>query len=269
MENTLRNLFPKNIKTREQRLEWLVENKHQVIDQKKACIKHADPFYHTVSFVGEETANKALKEANQIKVRVVANTTNYFDSYADVHIPQLWNKSLKENRQHYLVREHNFSFDGVISDDVSVFVKWIPWRELGAPYNGSTQALIYDAVINKDNSAGMFDKYVQNKVRNHSVGMRYVKVLLAVNDPNYEEYENWEKYAPDVVNIEEAEQQGYFFAVLEAKNIEASAVLLGANPITPVLNIEEKQEKPVATTSHQKSMIITPDIVREFYNPKL
>src|SRR5690606_2655782 len=85
----------------------------------------------------------------------------------------------------------------------------------------------------------MFEKYVKGKVKNHSVGMRYVKAFLAINEPRYkEEYEIWEKYYPQIANKSVADERGYFFAVTEAKVVEGSAVLKGSNEYTPTTSIE-------------------------------
>lgn len=261
--------FPAKVNSRESRIAWLVENKQLVLAQKKAAMKICDAICAPVSVLHADRASKEIAptevSAKRIRVRAVVNTTRYFDSHHDVHIDQLWNKSIRETKINYLVREHRLDFDNIISDDVHVFVKQIPWRELGYDAPGTTQALIYDAIIDRDNSPVMFDKYLAGKVRNHSVQMRYVKVQLAVNNPDYEEYKVWEKYAPDIVNIEDAEEVGYFFAVTEAKNIEGSAVVIGSNPVTPTLFVEHKSEP--STHSVQEPAMLTPELLVKMYNP--
>ena len=69
----------------------------------------------------------------------------------------------------------------------------------------------------------MSKKYKQNKVKNHSVGMRYVKLDLAMNSESKwdeEEKKVWDKYYPIVANKEVADERGYFWVVTEAKIIE-------------------------------------------------
>lgn len=246
--------------TKEARIKWVIENKASLIAQKKASIKLADAFSFA-PLVGSEIpelteTTKGLgtatisENAKKIKVRSIINTTKILDGHGDVHIDQLWNKSLKETKDHYLVNQHNFTFEGIISDDVKAFVKQMTWKELGYDYPGNTQALIYDSVISKDESPQMFEMYRKGKIKQHSVGMRYVKIDLAVNDEGYEkEYEVWNKYFPQIVNGAEAEEQGYFFAVTEAKNIEGSAVVKGSNFATPTYSIEEKSQPPSGTES--------------------
>lgn len=77
--------------------------------------------------------------------------------------------------------------------------------------------------------------------------MRYVKIFLAINSDSLEhkeEFEVWQKYASQVANIKEAEAQGFFWAVTEAKIIEGSAVVKGSNIATPTLSTETKDFEP-------------------------
>jgi hypothetical protein len=177
-------------------------------------------------------------------VRSIINTTKIMDSHSDVHIDQLWNKSLSETKDNYLCKQHDFSFDGIISDNVKAFAKQIPWAELGYPqYPGNTQALVYDSVISKEDCPDMFNKYVAGKVKQHSVGMRYVKMQLAVNDDRYpDEKAAWDKYYPVIANKEAADEAGHFWAITEAKNIEGSAVVRGSNFITPTQSVSAAKE---------------------------
>jgi hypothetical protein len=261
------------------KIAWLVENKQYVLNVKKSAKKICDTF--TLSkppeiFKPSGEAIKALSSADRmylgqsdeipdkIRVRAVVNTTNYMDSHGDVHINGIWNKSLKENKYNVLLKDHKNDWENVITDEVHVFTKYMSWRELGWDAPGDTQALIYDAMIPRDDSTGMFKRYLAGKVKHHSVAMRYIKIFLAVNDPNYpEEYANWQKYSVNVLNISEAEEQGFFFAVTEAKHIEGSAVVIPSNPITPTLyvgkathNEVEPVVAPLASVDEQVKYII-------------
>jgi hypothetical protein len=58
----------------------------------------------------------------------------------------------------------------------------------------------------------MFNQYAKGYVKEHSVGMRYVKLELAVNsDSKYDAEEKaiWDKYIDEIVN-KVAEEQSYF-----------------------------------------------------------
>jgi len=262
-----------------QLIDWLISNKSALLAQKKSTIKHGDAISYSPSLVndkGEVTKSETISEtATKIKVRSIINTTKLFDSHGDVHIDQLWNKSLKETKDFYLVNQHDFSFEGIISDNVKAFAKQVNWSDLGYDYAGQTQALVFDSVISKAESPDMFARYAQGKVKNHSVGMRYVKVDLAVNDDRYEkEYKVWEKYYPDIVNKSDVDEVGYFWAVQEAKIIEGSAVVRGSNHITPTQSVIETKEEPVSNTTPKKEGAdqITPaqlkELVSQYYKPK-
>lgn len=101
------------------------------------------------------------------------------------------------------------------------------------------EVLIYEAVIKKDRNEFMFNQYKSGYVLNHSVGMRYVKLLWCYDnsDSDYSQNkENYDKYSKEILNKSDLGE--YFWAVLEAKNIEGSAVVKGSNFLTPVLSFE-------------------------------
>lgn len=260
--------------------DWLIENKSALIAQKKSIMKEADGVpaaYVFINAKGEASkADSIPAEATKLKVRSIINTTKLLDSHGDVHIDQLWNKSLKENKDNYLVKQHDFTFDGIITDNVHAFTKQMSWAELGyAGWEGNTQALVFDSVIDKTESpaaASMFEKYRTGKVKNHSVGMRYVALDLAINDPRYEkEKAVWDKYINDIANKSDAEEQGYFWAVTQAKVIEGSAVVRGSNFVTPTQSVRETKsgagedhpdsdiKEPVKTTHENKQLLINPN----------
>jgi len=100
------------------------------------------------------------------------------------------------------------------------------------------EVLVYESVIKKDRNPYMFEQYLKGYVLNHSVGMRYVKLFFCYDsqDPQYsQDKENYDKYYDSIINKEDIGE--YYWAIVEAKNIEASAVVKGSNFLTPVLSI--------------------------------
>lgn len=259
-------------------IDYLVANKSKLIAQKKSATKEADAISHVIQLIDKEDA--VIKAANgvspipadalQIKVRSIINTTKLFDSHGDVHFDQLWNKSLKEG-SFYLVKQHQFDFEGIISDKVKAFTKQIDWHELGINFEGKTQALVFDSIIDKEENPFMFEKYRTGKVKQHSVGMQYVKMELAVNDDRYEkEFATWEKYFDEIANKDDVLAAGYFWAITEAKIIEGSAVVKGSNWATPTLNMQQtKAAEPVATTPKTEPTKVTlkASELSNFYQP--
>jgi hypothetical protein len=231
--------------TKSDKIDWLVKNKSFVLDSKKSAVKYADAvsFVEKVFDKDDETKEIVLgqipQDTDKIKVKTIINTTNVIDSHDDLHLPKMWNKSLSEAKNLYLLKQHKMDFDNVISDEVKASVQKLFWSDLGQNWFGQTEALTFTATIDKNESAGMFEKYLKGKVKNHSVGMRYVKVYLAIEDKRYkEEREIWDKYYNEIANKEVADELGYFYAVTEAKVIEGSAVLKGSNIYTPTQSIE-------------------------------
>lgn len=83
------------------------------------------------------------------------------------------------------------TFDHIITDSVKASIALMNWKDLGLNYNGTTEALIFDAEISKDRNSFMFEQYSKGYVKEHSVGMRYVKMDLALNSES--KYDTEEK----------------------------------------------------------------------------
>jgi len=242
--------------------DFLVENKAALVAEKKYNVKHADAiFCHGQNGASKAADGSDLSTADAIKVRSVINTTNVLDSHGDVHIPKIWNKSLRERKEFYLLQEHKMNFENIISDEVKASAQNMEFKDLGfKSLKGTTQALVFESIIKADRNPFMFKQYAKGFVKNHSVGMRYVKMALAINSEEHpDEFAVWNKYADQVANIKDAEAQGFFWAITEAKILEGSAVPMGSNHVTPTLSTEEKNEnieppsgtqQPAATPSN-------------------
>lgn len=232
---------------------FLVENEELLIASRKSTIKEAAGFYAAPSLLLDEVvlggAMKAedktskLLDKDVLQAKAAINTTNMFDSHKDLHIPGMWDKSLKENKNAMHLEEHQRSFKNIIASgsDVKAYVETKTWKSLGYNFEGKTEVLTHDVNIRKERHAYMHEQYAKGYVNNHSVGMQYVKILLAVNDEDdYPEYkEIWDKYIDLGINKAKAEEWGYFWAVTEAKYIEGSAVPMGSNHLTPTQSVKE------------------------------
>lgn len=224
---------------------------------KKSAIKYADAMaYNYASPKSSDEVVKSLGVGNidadvkSITAKVVINTTNILDSHGDVHVKGIWNKSLKENQNIYHLQEHKQSFSNVISDEVIATAKTFTWKQLGYDFDGSTQALVFESKIDDSTNPYMFGLYKSNKVKNHSVGMQYVKVDLAVNSTDKywaDEKALFDEMIDEIANKETAIERGMFWVVREAKVIEGSAVLIGSNRATPTIGITEATDKGTST----------------------
>lgn len=228
----------------------LKDNKSLLIQSKKMQFKKADSFDFASTLIDKDlNANKSESGENndptKLKVVSIINTTNLLDSHGDVHLKGIWNKTVRENKNMLLLDQHKQTFEGIITDDVKASVKRYSWKELGYNIDGETEALVFESIIDKDRNPYMFEQYAKGRVKNHSVGMRYVKFEIGINsDEKYyaEEKEIWDKYIDEVANREDAEKQRYIWFVSEAKASEGSAVVFGSNPITPTMSTENKTE---------------------------
>ncbi len=246
----------------------LRENKDDIIAKKRMMTKEADAaIYTTVSnSKGEviKSPSDISEDVRKIRVKAVINTTNILDSHSDVHIDGLWKKSLNERKNLYLLQEHKMTFENIISDNVKAKAVKKTFKDLGYDFDGNTEALIFDAEIDKDRNPYMFEQYTKGYVRNHSVGMRYVKLALAIDsnsEHDKEEKKVWDKYIDTIANKEEAKDQGYFFAVTEAKILEGSAVPVGSNWATPTESVEA-----VKYTSDPEAAYALQSKQKQFYN---
>lgn len=255
--------------TQKELIKFLVENKQLLISEKKSEIKRADAIAFGIDlsakfFIDKDgKLNKATSDQQaQVglpeTVIVVINTTNWLDSHGDVHIPGIWKKSLNDNKVQLHLQEHEMAFEAVISDESKGYTEKLTWKELGLDIAGVTEALIF-ATPFKGRNPYMEEQYRKGFVKNHSVGMRYVVIKLCVNEPEdeyyKEEYANWVQYTPMVANIADAESLGFFWAVLEAKIIEGSAVVKGSNIITPTMGFKSTQ--PASATESQQPAAAT------------
>lgn len=253
----------KSFEDREEMLLALSKNVSSIIDAKKSVIKESDSYGVSVkvdgvtkevlnalkeitvkSFGQADKAIDYMKEANlpNLIVTVVSNTTNFFDSHRDVHLDNVWNKTLADNKNGFdHLQEHKNGFANVISENAKTKIVKTTFKDLGFDYDGKTQALTHVSIIDPVRNLFMYNQYANNWVKNHSVGMGYRGDIFYCANTEVEymkEYkDNWDKYYPLIANKEDVDEIGYFWAVTQAKLYEFSAVPKGSNPITPTLTV--------------------------------
>jgi hypothetical protein len=242
-----------DFESKKEELDYLVTNKKELLDIKKSAIKYADnPLTLSNSIIvndgnDHEAAIKALTTStdkdtdSSIYRTVIGNTYNWLDSHGDVHVNNTFSKSLQERSDKVLhLHDHIYQITAKVGKPISVYEQRIKWADLGVTKSGYTTALMMDSEILKAYNALVFDQYGTGQIDQHSVGMYYVKVDLAVNDPDYEdEYKLYNSYIDQIGNAEKANSAGYFWAVQEAKLIEISAVLQGSNELTPTVEAKD------------------------------
>jgi len=236
-------------------LDWLRANKAVLMHHRKTAIKLCDaspyagvPNMPVVKALTDKAAGVAveLTDTPTLDAELVLNTTNFLDSHGDVHIPGIWTKTLKDNKRgFYLLQEHERHFDKVIAENVPAITKTLTWKELGYDYKGETQALIFQPKLEPERNPYMYEQYAKGRVKEHSVGMYYDQLLMAVNSTEKwwaEEKEIWDLYVGEIINQEDLENRSMFWAVKSARLAEGSAVLMGSNPVTPTLSVTQAKE---------------------------
>jgi len=127
-----------------------------------------------------------------------------------------------------------------------------------------TEALMMDTEIFKDYNSQIFNAYKSNKINQHSVGMQYVKIDLAINDESSEtEYKVWSDNIDSLGNKEKAIEKGYFWLVREAKLIEISAVLAGSNELTPTMQEDNAEADKITSEINEPSNDTQPQTRRK------
>lgn len=202
------------------------------------------------------TTNKEItiftdNENNVIEVKFVVNMCGIMDSHDDVHINGCWTKTAKENKRFKHLQDHKMLLDYFVSKDVSLSIEKFN-------INGvECDALVCTSRIKRKTNPKIYDMYIDKDIDEHSVGMLYIwdKIELCIdtNDSDYKEYkENFDKYYKFVANKEAVDARGVFWAILEAKGIEGSSVVLGSNSETPTLEVTEIKEPSNDTQKENK-----------------
>lgn len=226
-------------------LDYIKANKEEVITLKKKAVKFSDG---VTSFVSKESVNKeVLKGSNDsglVNKNFVANTYNWMDSHDDVHVGNTFKKSISENKNIFHLHDHEFKLTSKVGQIKTIEEKEVSWRDLGVDKDGATTVLMVNSDIKKSYNELIYNEYLTNKINQHSVGMQYVKIELAINDEDSkEEYAVWNKYIDLIGNKDKAIEKGYFWAVKEARLSEVSAVLMGSNELTDIYEPSEDTQK--------------------------
>lgn len=244
--------FPnRQFASKEELFKALSENKSLLKAQKKLQIKHTDSIAYSFAVNEKNEAIKAgdinVTEINALKIKIVVNSCNLFDSHLDVSTNDSWNRTVKNAKRVLLLEAHQAQFDKIISDEIELSVESISWKNLGFEYEGKTQCLVFYVTVRKERNPYMFEQYAKGYVKEHSAGLRYVQIELAVNSEaeyNKSEKDVWDKYYPSIANKEDVDEYGFFWAVIEQQIREGSAVVFGSNFATPTISVE-----PVTDTS--------------------
>ena len=246
----------KTFATKKEEIDYLVKHNKEIIEFKKAVVKHTTPTTtdkESCSTVKALSTSKEHDTDNVIKRTVIGNTYNWLDSHGDVHLEGTFGKSISERQNKiWHLHDHEQKITAKVGIPSRIYEEKVEWSDLGIKKAGTTTALMMDSDIRKDYNNLIFQEYKDGNIDQHSVGMYYVKIDFAVNDKEHKaEFKTWNDNIENIGNREKAEELGYFYAVKEAKLVEISAVLQGSNELTPT--IEAKDIEPSKDTQNEPS----------------
>jgi len=243
-------------------LEEILKDKQEAINIKKSAYKHSDNVCNHIIKDGDENVTKIILEDEEQNntVKVIANTYYWLDSHGDVHVKGCFTKSIKESTNKiFHFDNHEHSFNSKVGKVKSVKEVNVNWSDLGVEKEGKTICVIGETELIEDYNCQVYDAYKNNEVNQHSVGMQYVNLQIAVKQPQeIEAYKLWNEIYPLLGNQELADNMGYFWVVKEAKLKEYSCVLWqGSNSLTPtVKNIEAVEDtskiEPLKDTQNEQ-----------------
>lgn len=237
----------------EGRVKFVCANKSELLDQKKLELKEADAlscfFSKEIDDEIDKSTENKKENTNYIERSIVGSSAMVFDSHYDVHGDGCWEKTIKESQsKFYHTKNHSRYVDDKVGVFSKVYTKRIKTKSLGVSSSvKDVECLLGDTKIYKALDEKMYTQYHLGMVNQHSVGMYYVKISLAINNPSEaKEFELYNKYIDKIVNREDVESIGFFWYVSEAKLAEISAVTKGSNQLTPTTEL--KNVEPLKNT---------------------
>lgn len=236
-------------KTKSEAFVYLRQNEKSLIKQKTSMPIKSDLFDWGCLPVNEK---QTIKEdgttllPGEIEVNAIANLSGWCDSYMDVMIKDSWKNTITSKSIVYHLKNHRYCTDDIVGKNPELYAKMFDVSYFGIESDvQKAQALMMRSIVSKEYDNKTYLLYKDNQIKQHSIGLRYIIIKLCL-DSNVEEdkqyKENWDKYYSSVINKDIVDKYGYFFAVVEAKILENSCVLFGANENTGVYSTSESKE---------------------------
>lgn len=229
---------------------YLRKNVSQIIAQKKSLPIKSDIFDWGCLPVNKKSKVKddgSMLGPDEIQVDAIANLSGWCDSYMDVMIKDNWNKTISDKAIVYHLKNHKYETDYIVGKDPELYTKMFPLEYFGITSDViKAQALMMKSIVSKDYDKKTFVLYRDGQIKQHSIGLRYIQIVLCMNSDLEEDSQykkNWDKYYPVVINKDLVDQYRYFFAVIESQILENSCVLFGANKNTGVYSTSKADDE--------------------------
>ena len=211
----------------------------------KAVPKTCDSVSFTVHKSSDNAAQKSeglVLDKSALDVDVIANMAMFMDSAKDVLTANSWSKSVNERGEGDVIpflRDHTHSTMGLIGKTRKFSTTTVDLQPLG--YEGTGQGLLHQATVIREYNKEIHCKYLNGSIKQHSIGLMYEQIFLALDDDDEfytQEKQLFDEVVNSIINKELAIENGYFWYVTGIKLIENSAVLFGANSLTPTLSVQ-------------------------------
>lgn len=238
--------------TKAETFAYLRSNIKHIIMQKKSLPIKSDILEWGCLPVNQKSTIKedgSLLGPDEIEVNAIANLSGWCDSYMDVMIKDNWNKTITDKSIVYHLKNHTddsgcYSTDSIVGKNPELYTKNFDLSYFGLISDvKKAQALMMRSVVPKNYDAKTYQLYVDQQIKQHSIGLRYIQIVLCLDSDLEEDVQykkNWDKYYPGVINKDLVDTYHYFFAVIESQILENSCVLFGANKNTGVFSTSEK-----------------------------
>jgi hypothetical protein len=228
----------------------------------------SEPVIKAGLVAGSFTPDIEVITSDIVEVKAIINTTNVIDSHMDLHLQDIWNKTVKDNPFNPVLKQHENKFESVIANKAKNFNQKMNFKDIGVNIDFDMVANCNVFQVDKNKQPLMYDKYVSGEVEQHSVGMMYVDLDIAYYDESSQkEMDFFNDMLKQCINPEVAEESGYVWIIREAKKREGSAVVFASNSLTPTLyvkNYEPQQStrdtiEPPTSTQTQQTKFINPN----------
>lgn len=236
--------------TKSELFAYLRANESKIIKQKKSMPIKSDLFEWGCLPVNEKQTVKedgSTLNEGEIEVNAIANLSGWCDSYMDVMIKDSWKKTIDDGSISYHLKNHRYTTDDIVGKDAVWYSKVFNLDYFGIQSDVSkAQALMMRSIVSKEYDKKTYLLYRDNQIKQHSIGLRYIIIKLCLDSDLEEDKaykDNWDKYYSQVINKELVDKHGFFWAVVEAKILENSCVLFGANEHTGTYSTTSKEEE--------------------------
>lgn len=258
MKHTIKQFPDKSFNDKMDMVRFIKEKRAELFAIKSAEYKtKSEPMIGSSMISKEFIPNIEDISGQFIEIKSVINTTNVIDSHMDLHLPNIWNKTVSDNPYTYHLKQHKQEFESVLSSRAKNFNERMFFKDLGVKSEMEIDANISQFILDKNKHPFMFDAYKNGDVKQHSVGMVYVSLDIAYYDEDSQkEMDFFNEMKSKAINPEVADEMGYVWVISEAKKREGSAVVFGSNSITPTLWVKnyepgrpstQKDEPPIGT----------------------